>query len=61
MAEGLTLLKGLIEFAKDVLFHKLIVESDSSNVITATNESQSQQSYLGAIVEDCRSFIFKFH
>ncbi|PNX56571.1 hypothetical protein L195_g058272, partial [Trifolium pratense] len=49
----LTLLKGM-EFAKDLLSRKLTVESDSSNVINAINESQYQQSYLGAIVEDCR-------
>jgi hypothetical protein len=55
VAEGQALLKG-ITFANDLLFCMLIVELDDSNVITAINEFQPQQSYLGAIVEDRGSF-----
>jgi hypothetical protein len=36
----------------------LIVELNYSNVITAINEFQPQQSYLGAIAEDRGSFFF---
>ena len=60
VAEGLAMLKGL-KFAKDMLFLKLIVESDSSNVITSISETQHQQSYLGSIAEDYNSFASSFH
>lgn len=59
VAEGLALLKGL-EFAKDMVFLKLIVESDSFNIITCINENQRQLSYLGSIVEDCKRFVSSF-
>jgi len=36
------------------------VEADSSNVITAINEAQPQQSYLGSIIEDCKSLVSSF-
>lgn len=56
VAEGLALLKGM-EFAKEMLFLNLKVEADSSNVI---NEVQPQQSYLGSIIEDSKSFVSSF-
>jgi ribonuclease HI len=59
VAEGLALLKGM-EFAKEMLFLNLKVEADSSNVIKAINEVQTQQSYLGSIIEDCKSFVSNF-
>jgi hypothetical protein len=58
VAEGQALLKG-ITFANDLLSCMLIVELDYSNVITAINEFQPQQSYLGAIAEDRGSFFFQ--
>jgi ribonuclease HI len=59
VAEGLALLKGM-KFAKEMLLLNLKVEADSSDVITSINEAQPQQSYLGSIIEDCKSFVSSF-
>jgi ribonuclease HI len=53
-AESMAMLMGL-NFAKDLLFLKLEVESDSANVIEALKDSNMHQSYLGAIVAACQN------
>jgi len=53
MAEAMAMKKGM-EFAKYMLFLKVIVESNSQNVISAVTNAQPPLSYMGTLVDDCR-------
>ncbi|PNX88593.1 hypothetical protein L195_g044699 [Trifolium pratense] len=50
--EAVAMRKGL-EFAKDMSFLNVIVESDASNVILTLNHHQQSFYYVGSIIEDC--------
>lgn len=52
--------KGL-DFAKDMLFLNLTVESDSSNVINVLKETRPQHFYLGTIAQDCKKLFSSFN
>lgn len=55
VAEALAMQKGL-EFAKDMSFLNLIVESDALNVVSALNAHQQSSNYVGSIIRDCIGF-----
>ncbi|PNX79627.1 ribonuclease H, partial [Trifolium pratense] len=60
VAEGMTLLLGM-EFAKDMLFKDMKINSDSANVIAAFNSDNMQHNYLGTIALECSNLISRFN
>ncbi|CAJ2670331.1 unnamed protein product [Trifolium pratense] len=60
VAEGMALLLGM-EFAKDMLFKYMKINSDSANVIAAFNSDNMQHNYLGTIALECSNLISRFN
>lgn len=59
VAEALVVRLGM-QFADELMFHNLLVESDSLNVITGLKNSNFPHSYLGALLIDCHALSNKF-
>jgi glucose-6-phosphate 1-dehydrogenase len=44
-----------------MLFLNLIVESDLLNMITVLTDDQTHSTYTGAIVDECKNLLHRFH